>query len=382
MMRILHVIPQLSRGGAERQLVQLLPRMDRARFEQAVVYYSPAPDVQDDELLAAGIPVFYLNKFSNPLWRFALWLRGVIREFRPDIVHTWLYSARFWGRILAMSCGVRRLLASTRSVMCDVPWPVRVYERLLAGRTIHLANSRAIAQSMEQWAGVPVDDVRIIYNAVSVPERDQASARVDIRTELGLPESQQIVLMVGRHAVEKNYPMFIRAGAALTRKRSNVTFVGLGRFVLEAELRAVIREEHAEENVRLVQMQPDVFRWMAGADVFCLTSDREGFPNVVLEAMASALPVVCTDFPAVQEIEGIADSAVLVPRNDAAALARVVEELLDDPDRRAAMGRAGKLSVQGAYSWPALVDKMETLYEEVYALPRMGRTSTGGGRRA
>ena len=115
-MRILHIIPKIGVGGAERQLDKLLPRMDRRRFEQTVCSSTHSATFEST-LNAAGIPTIFFDKFSMPLSAFFRRLRRTIRDIRPDVVHTWLYSGNFWGRLGALSCGVTRLVASDRSYL-------------------------------------------------------------------------------------------------------------------------------------------------------------------------------------------------------------------------------------------------------------------------
>src|SRR5262245_33347439 len=91
---ILHVIPTLGVGGTERQLVKLLPRLDAARFRQTVCYYTRT-ETLEEPLRAAGISIVFVDKFGMRPWSFFARLRRVIRDVRPDIVHTWLYSANF-----------------------------------------------------------------------------------------------------------------------------------------------------------------------------------------------------------------------------------------------------------------------------------------------
>src|SRR6185503_17749866 len=130
-LRLLHVIPTLGVGGTERQLVNLLPRLDPRRFRQTVCHYTACASLED-RLEAAGIRTVFIDKQSVPPWTFLSRLRRVVREVRPDVVHTWLYSGNFWGRVAAISCGVRHLVASDRAMVDRAPLPVVLYERMLA----------------------------------------------------------------------------------------------------------------------------------------------------------------------------------------------------------------------------------------------------------
>jgi glycosyltransferase involved in cell wall biosynthesis len=359
---VLHIIPTLGVGGTERQLVKLLPRMDRSRFRQALCFYTRS-ETLEGLLHAAGIPTIFLDKFAMPGWSFFRRLRRAIREVRPDIVHTWLYSANVWGRLAAVSCGVRTIVASDRGMADAAPAHLILFERLLAGRTVRTANSRAAAASLSGRYGLALDGIRVIVNAVDeVPEAPEDSRRA-LRRSLGLPEEGRLVLMVARQSVEKNHPMYFRVAAQVGRRRPDVTFVALGHQFRPAALREALARSGAERFVRLVDQKEDVPRWLGAADVFCLTSNHEGLPNVVLEAMAAGVPVVCTDFASAREIVTDDEVGIVVGRDDDAAMTDAVLALLEDEGRRRRMAAAGRRHVRECFGWDRLVREMETLYE-------------------
>ena len=106
-------------------------------------------------------------------------------------------------------------------------------------------------------------------------------------------------------------------------------------------------------------------RLLAAADVFCFTSLSEGFPNAVLEAMSTGLPVVCTSFPSMAELMSDSEQAILVPLDDDAAMAREILTLLDDPDRGRRMGASAQAYVRSRYTWDRTVANMEAVYDEL-----------------
>lgn len=361
--RLLHVLGTLGVGGAERQLLELSRRMNADRFAISVLCYSVGPDSLEQAFRDAGVEVEVFDKFSMPLWRFFRTLRSKIRQRQADIVHTWLYSANFWGRWAAVTCGVPSIIASHRS---EAPFfhPAQLLtEWLLSRRTLRLANSMAICRSLRRVYGIPVNRTRIIHNAVELPECDRADARRAVRQELDLPPDHFIVIMVGRQTVEKNYPMFIRAAAKVAAQRRDVRFLGVGRPMMAEALEREVKACGAGDAVHLLPERSDVPRLLAAADVFCLTSDREGFPNAVLEAMCAGLPVICTAFDSAREVLPEALRNNIVPRNDETALAAKVLELLADPARRERDSRAGQEWVKLHFSWDRLVGEMESLYE-------------------
>ncbi|HET8947726.1 MAG TPA: glycosyltransferase, partial [Candidatus Polarisedimenticolia bacterium] len=375
-LRILHIIPTLGVGGTERQLVKLLLRMDPARTRHTVCYYTRTANLEA-ELRAAGIRTIFFDKFAMKPWSFFAQLRRAVRETRPDLVHTWLYSGNVWGRLAALSCGVRRLVASDRAMAVRLPGAVRLYERMLAPFTLRLVNSRAAATSQVEAYGLPAARVRVVANAVDAAVLPPG-ARDAVRAALGLPPGQRLVLLVARQSPEKNHAMFFRAARRVAAARSDVTFVAVGHLVDPGAMQRLLDASGAGASVRLVGEQADIPRWLAAADVFCLTSDREGLPNALLEAMAAGLPVVCTRFPSATEVLSSDRLGVLVARDDDASLAAGILALLGDEGRRQAMGRAAREHVAAAYGWDRLVREMDAIYAGLD--PRRPRTGGAADR--
>lgn len=364
--KLLHIIGSLGVGGCEKQLLGLCQRMDRNLFDIGLIWYAATPDSMVEEFNRAGVKTFFIDKYALPKALFFQHMRNAIRHFGPDIVHAWLPSAGFWGRCAALACGIRKIVMSYRVEMrggiLETTPPARFAEKLLARKSLILANSRAIAQSLERYFGIPQSRVRIIYNAVEVPAVDSETARRDIRQELGLPAGQKIVLMVARQHKQKNYPLFIKTAAAVRGKRSDVTFVSVGRGDMMAELTGIAEALGVGDAVRFVGIRHDVYRWLAAADVFCFTSNYEGFPNAVLEAMVAGVPVATTAFPGVEEVVTDGETGCIVPLDDEAAMAQTVTRLLEDQMLSHRLTRAARDAAAKRYSWEALLSSMQEVY--------------------
>lgn len=370
--RIMHVIGQLTVGGCEKQLLGLCERMDRKRFDLSVCWYSRLPGELSGEFAAAGVKLVNLDKFEMPLWKFFFRLRRAIREIRPDIVHTWLYSANAWGRWAALAARVPCIIASERTEVRGSGRFYRISERLLARSSTLLVNSQSVARSLERHYGVPFDRIHVIYNAVGLPPCDPIACRASVRQELGLAADARLVLMVGRLHASKNWPMFVRVAERVCRERQDTCFVGLGIGPLRDELEGMVLSKGLQGRVRFLGERRDVPRWLAAADLFCFTSNWEGFPNAPLEAMLAGLPVVCTRFDSIGELLTDPAAGCLVPLEDDRAMAGEVVSLLDDPPRRRAMIAAGQAMVRTRHDWDCLVKTMQEFYEATLAA-RTGR---------
>ncbi|HUT59153.1 MAG TPA: glycosyltransferase [Phycisphaerae bacterium] len=362
--RVLHIIGQIAVGGAEIQLLGLCRRIDKGRFPMAVCYYDPNPDNMVEEFAASGVELHYVDKPNLSAWGLIGQLRGVIRSFEPDVIHTWQYSPNFWGRLAAWTCGCKRLVAAERTSRVLRSRAMRCLEKLVGRRTIWLVNSHAVADAVRQVVRVPTERIRVIHNAVELPPRDRSADRAEVRSELGLLADQPIVLSVGRLTEAKNYPMLFRAARIVLSRRPDVRFLIAGQGEDEGKLRALHEQLGLGEFVRLLGLRRDVPRLLSAADAFCLSSLWEGFPNCLLEAMAAGLPVVSAAFPGVEEFFLPDRTGLMVNVDDHESLAAAILRLLDDRDLASGCGRAAQEWVQGRFSWPKLVANMEALYND------------------
>jgi glycosyltransferase involved in cell wall biosynthesis len=362
--KILHIIGAVGIGGCEKQLLGLCRRMDMSRFDLSLLWYSRTEDSLDSEFRAAGVDTIFVDKFSMPVWKFFWTMRNSVRRVSPDVVHTWLYSANFWGRWAAASCGVPHLVASYRDVLKRRKLLFLSYlgEKMLPGEKARLANSNSVARSIAKAFHIASRDIRVIHNAVSLDGDGPEQARQTIRRNLGLPDDEAIVLMVASQQEVKNYPMFIRAASLVCLDRERVTFVGVGRNDMVDELRTLAEECGCGEKVKFAGQQSDIRPWLAAADMFCLTSDSEGCPNALLEAMLAELPVVSSNFSSAEEIVANGRNGVLVPLNDHRAMAREIALLIEDKERARGLARCARETVIRDYSWEALTQEMEQFY--------------------
>src|SRR6185436_4748828 len=148
--RILHIIGQLAVGGCEKQLLGLCQRMNRDRYEITVCWYSRFPGELTQEFTAAGVRLVFIDKFALSPWKFFVQLIRTIREAKPHIVHTWMYSANAWGRWAARLAGAQCMVASERVEILGSTRLYRLSERLLTSRSRFVVNSQTVARSIHK----------------------------------------------------------------------------------------------------------------------------------------------------------------------------------------------------------------------------------------
>ncbi len=361
--KVLHIIPKLGIGGAEVQLFLLIANSSRSNFSHEVVCYEDATDKSAVDLYQqASINVTQVARSrTNPL-RFLQLLTRSVKASAPDIVHCWLISANFWGRLAAILAGRRKIVASWRSAVVWNERGMRWLERFTSNRVVHVANSWACAQSVAAAIRVPKERFTIVYNGIwrRLPSENTASSVESVLSSI--PDGFRIVTMVGRLTELKNYPMLLRIAKRCTDDSLPVHFLIIGHGEEAVALRDMAERLGVSTTVTFLGLRDDIPDLLSISDVYIHTSHSEGFPNAVLEAMSAELPVLCTDFPGAEELVTDSVNGLIVPRNDDYAAYMGLTELLSSLAlwREAAAKTAHE--VRDRFSVSRMVDNTLELY--------------------
>jgi glycosyltransferase involved in cell wall biosynthesis len=374
--RALLVIPALSQGGAERQMLELARRISRD-FDVTLCtlfrddHYSPPADSGYQRIDLDLKRVGARQAFRR--------LIQVMRELKPDLVQSFMDRANLWVRVAALFCRPQpRIVTSVRG-----PWMSPKYlivEGLLArfvGSAL-VVNSRSTAEEMLGVALVPPERLRIVHNFVDFDGFRPATpeARAAARARFGLQPDQIALLLSGRLSLQKHH---LGLAAALKRLRREgrlpeqavVLLAGRARDPWYARLVGpALRRAGVESQVRMLGsvLPDDVPRLYAATDVLLLPSIWEGLPNVALEAACCGLPVVATDKANADGIVADGETGFVAPleiirmRAWSDALGRMLEL---SPAERAAMGARGRDRVMRLFQPDRVLENFRSIYRAV-----------------
>jgi glycosyltransferase involved in cell wall biosynthesis len=372
--RVLRLITWLPKGGIERKIAALVPRLDRDLFEPHVCCIRERGPLAD-ELEAAGIPV-HLVPFRSRLHPAGLWhLRSLIRRLGIDIVHAHMYRANTPATVLRLLGGHFRVVGHYHNVDTWETWRQRRLDAFLARRRdVNLAVSEAVRRNVIERLGLAPEKIRTLHNGVDTDEFvpvDSAGRRA-LREELGWPTEALVVTMAARLAPQKNHRFVIENARDLLREFPHLYFVFAGDGGLEAELRELAKRAHVEDHIVFLGMRDDMPRVLAASDISILPSSREGFSNSVLESMACGLPVVASDVGGNREIieHGIngylleMEHGAAGPQPRASQFVRIVRRLAGDEGLRRRIGTAARQTAL-QFSLSAMVARTQELYLEL-----------------
>ncbi len=374
-LRVLQIIPVLKIGGLERVATSL--SIELRRRGHRVVVCSMGGEPFEPILVAAGVPVDIVPRPRANLERMITSPWGIaksIRRERPDVIHAHNPVAAIAASVARLWAGRPRLpiVTTYHGVMPDrIGTAARAMESVSAAVVgVGPTSTEALLRS-----GLRADKARTIRNAVAAVA---SRSREDVRAEFGLADAELIVT-VGRYAPEKNQALLLAAVAHLATRRPalRALLVGSGEPEFEEELAADLVRLGAQGVATITGERSDAVDITAAADVFCLSSDSEGLPLALLEALSLGTPVVSTDAGGVRDAIVDGETGLIVPVGDREALEAAIDRLLADPELRARLVRNGHELVDRTCSPAAMTDAYEHLYAEVLDRVRSTARRTG-----
>ena len=306
-MRVLFVVNKLIFGGAETQLIALSAELSR-RGHDVAIYTLHRDNPRLGELAGTAVRVIEDQKRQKLDVALLGRLRRFIREYRPDVVQGILVDGNLHARLAAAGTGVPALNSERND---NYLWPLqhRVGVWLTRGLTAGLiANSHAGARFAQKRFKLPDANVHVVWNGIDpVAIEHHAVAAVDLGEEFFDRRDVKIACLVGMIRPAKDYHLALAAAERLHQADSSwrVLFVGdsnpqTDRY--KSEVTAAAKPLVDRRLVAFAGLRRDVPAIIRKANVLFSTSLHEGFPNVILEAMAVGTPVISTDFSDIRSI--------------------------------------------------------------------------------
>jgi sugar transferase (PEP-CTERM/EpsH1 system associated) len=367
----MHIVHRFETGGLENGVVNLINHMPRSAYRHMVVALTEVTDFRhrlqhgDVECIALHKSPGHGAKLYPRLWR-------LLRQHRPAIVHTRnLAALEMQPAAWAARVPVRIHGEHGRDVD-DLHGTSRHYQRVrrLYSPFVqrYVALSRDLGGYLQGPVGIAPGRIEQIYNGVDAERFAPApEGAVPIAGAPFAAPGHWLVGTVGRMQTVKHQTLlaraFVRALELAPALRNFARLVMVGEGPLRAECQAILDEAGAGALAWLPGERTDVPEVMRGLNGFVLPSLAEGISNTILEAMATALPVIATRVGGNAELVDDGRTGALVPPDDVDALAQALVRMATDPARAAAMGRAGRAEVERRFSLQAMVAAYQALYD-------------------
>ncbi|HEX9654876.1 MAG TPA: glycosyltransferase [bacterium] len=360
---VLQLIEGLSFGGAETKLLELIARMDQSRFRTVVCSLGMGDRIKSkfDQLNVKFVSFKRRGRIDPKI----IWdVAKLIRDEKIDVVMTTLFYADVVGA-LARAISPAKAVFSWETISAP-EWLQR--HRLLAYRFAMrycdkvVSVSNATADWLIEKRGVHRDKVMVIPYGVDL-SLYHVGRNPALKASLGIPAESPVVGVVARLHPQKGHRYLIEAARSIVASHPKVHFVFVGDGEMRPELEKQVHKHHLKEHFHLLGFRDDVKDLLKTFDIFVLPSLYEGLPNVVLEAMATGLPVVATAVDGTAELIVDNETGFLLPPKNPPELASKIVFLLDDAGRRKRFGVKGRERVELNYSLEKQVNSFQKLFE-------------------
>ena len=343
------LLQDLEFGGTQRYAIHLLTHLNRKRFAPELWVLRGGADM-DHLAQAADIKIV---RFSNASWV----TPGALAKFlirllvkKPDILYTLTVVPNIWGRLFGKAAMIPALVSGYRSL---IPKQKEKYLWRLSDRII--CNAHVLRDVMAEKFGVDPERVRVIPNAVDsnffTPPQD---ARAEVPT----------VLYIGRlHEVKDPFTL-LKAFKSVVSKLPEARLEMIGNGPLKESITGYIKANGLDRNVFLIPGQSDVRPYLRKAWVFAISSVREASPNVIIEAMATGLPIAASKVGGIPELVTEDETGYLFEPGDDKRLADILADILTDQDKRERMGAKAREHAETNHSLRNMVEKTEEAFME------------------
>jgi glycosyltransferase involved in cell wall biosynthesis len=356
-LKVTHVHRIRGIGGSERHLLTLLPALATRGVDVSFVGLDDPRGVLDPfyAQLGASVPFVRLPAPRDLDPVLAVRLPRIVRSLRPDLVHTHLVHADVYGAIAPGT----RLVSTKHNPDPFRAGPYRLVERALGRRATRIvAISDALRRFCVEQVGLPAAKIDVVHYGLD----DLPSPWAD-NPQVAVPDGARVLLAVSRLAPQKRLETAIRALRAVRGAQEGVVLVVLGEGPERRALASLAAELGLTDAVFMLGRVGDVAGWYRRSELLVHPASWEGFGLAILEAMLAGRPVVAASGTSADELVAGGLTGLLVPGDDADALASAIVSLLSDPGRAREMGRAGQARAQAEFSVQRMVERTLTVYD-------------------
>ena len=386
---VAHVVYRFDTGGLENGIVNLINHMPANAYRHAVVALT---EVTDFSKRITRPDVEFVSLHKQPGHGFWLYpkLYRLFKQMRPAIVHTRNLAA-LEAQLPAWAAGVQvRLHGEHGRDVGDLYGENRTLQRVRRAYRpfVHhyFALSRDLAGYLKDKVHVPAERIAQVYNGVDVERFSppQGGVRAAVKgCPFNAPE-HWLIGTVGRMQLVKDQTNLARAFVLALQQqpalRERLRLVLVGEGALREQCATILRDAGLLDLAWLPGERGDVADVMRGLDCFVLPSLAEGISNTILEAMATALPVIATDVGGNADLVVHGQTGEMVPSENAAALAQGILSFALDPEKSRAMGQSGRQRVQARFSLHAMVCAYQLIYNQHLGSALQNSFAATGGR--
>ncbi len=329
--KVFHVIPDLETGGAEKLALDICTFLDKDKFDATLISLYPSKkSIYEEIAYKYGVNIVFLDKQKGLDYKVLFKLNKLFRQYKPDIVHTHLYV----GPYVLLPMILNKVKGRVHTVHNIASKELRNFKKKIMKiayqffKVTPVAISDYIKKTIETEYQLSSTRIPCIYNGI---DTENFTRFKDINRKITF-------VHVGRFSKQKNHKLLIESFALALRENSNMVLKLVGDGVLKQEILDMVRDLGIKEKVVFKGIQKDICRELNSSDVFILSSDWEGLPISVLEAMSCGLPIISTRSGGTPDIILDRENGILVDIGDKEGLSKAILDISYNKELREKLG--------------------------------------------
>lgn len=378
--KVLHIITRLDKGGSAENTFLTVKGLDKQRYD-VILMSGPVQDPSQErrtQVEECGIPYIHIpvlvrniNVVYDAIALFKIW--RLLKKEKFDVVHTHTSKAGLLGRFAARLAGVPLIVHTPHGhVFFGYFGPLKTKIFIRLEKLANRMTDRIVALTHREKADYisyrtcPEEKMTVIHSGVELNKfREYTLAeKTKLKKEIGLAEDSFVVGTAGRLVPVKGPEFLIKASQIVIPKHPNTYFLLAGDGPLKEDLQKKANEAGVGKNIVFLGWRDDIALILAVFDVFLLPSLNEGMGRVLVEAMAHGIPIVASDVGGIPDLVTHGKNGFLVPPKNPEELAKHIQILIEEEEKRRKMGEAGEKIAQ-RYSHERMVKNIASLYEEL-----------------
>ena len=328
-MRVLYLLNYAGKAGTERYVQTLIETLNHRQIEAYFVYHLHGLLVE--RLQAMGVPCKQLEMRSRFDRKAAKELSHICKDWGIDVIHTHYLRENYIAMLSKKWNPAVRVVYTSHFVMTN-NWYTKLTNRMLSKKQDGVIAVCAVGKQRLVENGLDEGKIRVVFNGVD-PEQFQNLPPSTLREELGIPKEAFVMLCASRFADDKGHAFLIDSVALLKQRTDRPFYLILaGDGDLQAEAKAQVEKLGLSDVVRFIGFRTDIKNLFAGSDLYVNSSRHEALSFLIIEAMASGLPVIATDMGGNSDIVNDQNQCGrLVPYDDPEQMASAMQTLMEDP---------------------------------------------------
>jgi len=361
--KILHLITGLGIGGAEKMILQTLPKMQSDFDNRVCCITGRGPTGK--KLEEAGIPVYYLDLRSIFDFGTILKFKKIAKEFRPDVLITYLIHADLFGRIFGRLFGIKTIICSQRGSLLQWEF-LRFFDRLTKSLvTKYIVQTETAKKELMKKLNLPENIFVIIPNAINLEDFDFEINQEKKKVELGINLGNQNIICVSNLRRGKGHEYLIEAFEKINENNQALNLLIVGDGEQKNNLLQQVSDYDSKNNIYFLGNRNDIKEILKISDIFVLPTLAEGMSNAIMEAMSSKLAILTTNIDANKELIENEYSGILIPARNSYEIEDNLNMLLRDEEKRLRFGKNAHEEIKKRFSLEVAIKKITNLLNAI-----------------